>query len=76
MRAEVQAQVPDSMTVARSLQLDTPEACRAEGGLFLPQLFGWMAHVNVFDGDDIATVWGHEGKDHMSGHVHHGSSPQ
>ena len=68
--AEIKALRPDSARVARSLQLDTPEACAAEGGWFLPQLFGWMAHVNAFESDDLATIWGEEGKDHMAMHHH------
>jgi hypothetical protein len=27
----------------------TKEACDAEGGKFLPQIFGWMVHVYPFE---------------------------
>ena len=36
----------------------TPEACAAAGGRFLPQLFGWMVHVNAFESDDPRVIWG------------------
>ena len=36
----------------------TPAACTAVGGTFQPTLFGWMVHVNVFEGDDLATIFG------------------
>jgi hypothetical protein len=59
----------DSTTFAKWLAIDTQEACGAQGGLFVPQLFGWMAHVNAFAGATPAAVWGSEGRDHM--HMHH-----
>ena len=68
--AEISAARPDSALVAHSLQLDTPSACSAEGGMFIPQLFGWMAHINAFDGDNFDSIWGEEGKDHMARHAH------
>jgi hypothetical protein len=37
----------------------TREACHAAGGRFIPQLFGWMVHANVYERD----VWG-EGHSH------------
>ena len=37
----------------------TREACDAVGGRFLPQLFGWMVHVNVFAADP-KDVWREE----------------
>ena len=45
----------------------TKEACDAVGGRFMPTVFNWMVHANVFDGDDLATVWGdghHAGGEH------------
>ncbi|HWJ22124.1 MAG TPA: hypothetical protein VNS52_07205 [Gemmatimonadaceae bacterium] len=36
----------------------TRAACDAAGGRFLPQLFGWMVHANVFASDDPARIWG------------------
>jgi hypothetical protein len=60
----------DRTTFARWLAIETPDACTAAGGLFVPQLFGWMVHVNAFDGDAPGAIWGTEGKDHM--HMHHG----
>lgn len=60
----------DAATFGKWLAIDTAEACTAAGGLFIPQLFGWMAHVNAFDGEEPGTIWGTEGRDHM--HRHHG----
>ena len=37
----------------------TKQACDAENGRFLPTVFGWMVHANVFEGTDLATVWAH-----------------
>lgn len=38
----------------------TKQECSAVGGLFLASPLGWMIHANVFAGDDLATIWGHE----------------
>ena len=38
----------------------TKAACDAVGGQFHENLFGWMLHANVFLGDDLATIFGHE----------------
>ncbi|HYC49666.1 MAG TPA: hypothetical protein VEB19_01030 [Gemmatimonadaceae bacterium] len=38
----------------------TRSACDAVGGQFHASIFGWMIHANVFLGDDLATVYGHE----------------
>lgn len=37
----------------------TEAACSAVGGRFVPHLFGWMVHANVFASDDPKIVWGH-----------------
>ena len=40
------------------------EACEAEGARWIPQLFGWMVHVDPFE-TDPKMVWGtHETEDH------------
>ncbi|MFI5206522.1 MAG: hypothetical protein ACHQX4_00760 [Gemmatimonadales bacterium] len=36
----------------------TREACELVGGVFLPRIFGWMVHANVFAGDDPSVIWG------------------
>jgi len=41
----------------------TREACDAADGRFLPRIFGWMVHANVYQSD----VWGDEHEGH-SGH--------
>jgi len=41
----------------------TREACDAVGGRFVPQLFGWMVHVQAFESDDPAVIWSHAGHD-------------
>jgi hypothetical protein len=38
----------------------TRSACEAVGGRFHPNLFGWMIHANVFLGDDLETIFGHD----------------
>jgi hypothetical protein len=38
----------------------TRSACEEVGGTFYPSLFGWMIHANVFAGEDLATIFGHE----------------
>jgi hypothetical protein len=45
--------------------------CDAAKGDFHPNLFGWMIHANVFEGNDLATIFGDE--HHAgSGHGDHG----
>lgn len=44
---------PESPIASRS-------ECESVGGQFHPSLFGWMIHANVFLGDDLATVFGHD----------------
>jgi hypothetical protein len=34
--------------------------CSAVGGQFHESLFGWMIHANVFEGDDLQTIFGHD----------------
>ena len=41
-------------------RIATKQECDAVGGEFHPSLFGWMLHANVFLGDDLATVYGHD----------------
>jgi hypothetical protein len=72
MRPGVAADVvakSDSAMFAQWLAIETPEACKAAGGFFVPQLFGWMAHVNAWEGDTPGAVWGHAGRNQM--HMHH-----
>jgi hypothetical protein len=49
------------------LGLATKEECRAAGGRFIPQAFGWMLHANVFAGNDLKSIW-HD--DHTMDHDH------
>jgi hypothetical protein len=46
----------------------TKAACDAVGGRFYASPLGWMVHVNVFEGDDLTTIYG---DDHGARH-HHG----
>lgn len=44
--------------------ITTQEACDAAGGRFIPQLFGWMLHVNPYE-TDVKLIWGtHEHGEH------------
>ncbi len=46
--------------------ISTEAACDAVGGRFIPQLFGWMIHVNPYERDP-KLVWGtHEHGEHDS----------
>jgi len=44
----------------------TKQACEDVGGRFLADPLGWMVHANVFEGDDLGTIWG----DTEHGHMH------
>ena len=61
---------PDAATAAKWLKITTREECTAVGGRFVPRIFGWMAHVYLFAGDDPKTIWG-EGHGSMDVHKHH-----
>ena len=66
--AALTQQVWDGATAARWLAISDEEACEAAGGVFVPQLFGWMVHVNAFDGGALEAVWGGHGRDAMGMH--------
>ena len=38
----------------------TRKECESVGGKFHESVFGWMIHANVFLGNDLATIYGHE----------------
>lgn len=38
----------------------TRAECQAVGGLFFASPMGWMIHANVFLGDDLGTIYGHD----------------
>ena len=42
----------------------TKSECDAVGGVFHPNLFGWMIHANVVEGHDLASIWGDEHHEH------------
>jgi hypothetical protein len=65
------AATANGASVARWLAITSREDCTAAGGQFMPRLFGWMAHVYMFGGDDPLTIWGGEHNDHMRLHDHH-----
>ena len=58
----------DGIAVARWLTITSRADCTAAGGQFVPRLFGWMAHVYMFGGNDPVTIWGSEHADHMRMH--------
>jgi len=60
----------DAPSTAKWLSISTREACTEAGGRFVPRLFGWMAHVYLFSGDDPKTIWGEE-HGSMDMHSHH-----
>jgi hypothetical protein len=63
------AQKVDAASTAKWLKITTRADCAAAGGRFVPRLFGWMAHVYLFAGDDPRAIWGGDDRDHM--HSHH-----
>ncbi len=46
----------------------TKEDCLAADGRWSDTIFGWMVHANVFEGTDLATVWGHDDHDEHGAH--------
>jgi len=64
---------PDAATAAKWLKITTREECAAVGGRFVPRIFGWMAHVYLFAGDDPKTIWGGDDHGSMDVHMHHPS---
>ncbi len=54
--------------------ISTREACEAEGGTFLPHVFGWMVHVYPNESDP-KKVWSVD--DHDAGHdnMNHSAMP-
>ena len=59
----------DAPSTAKWLSISTRESCAAAGGRFAPRLFGWMAHVYLFSGDDPKVIWGEEHAT-MDTHMH------
>jgi hypothetical protein len=66
--ANVSQQVWDGAEAARWLAIVEERECSAAGGVFVPQLFGWMVHVNAFESGSPAAVWGGHGRDVMGMH--------
>jgi hypothetical protein len=60
----------DGPSTARWLAINTRKDCTAAGGRFVPRIFGWMAHVYLFAGDDSKVIWGEEHTS-MDVHMHH-----
>lgn len=62
----------DGASTAKWLKISSRDECFAAGGRFVPRMFGWMAHVYLFSGDDPAVIWGgdHSTMD-MDMHAHH-----
>lgn len=52
----------DGRPIFGPLGVATEEECKAAGGRFIEQAFGWMVHANVFAGNDLPSIW-HD--DHM-----------
>jgi len=55
------------------LGVSTREECKSAGGRFMPEIFGWMVHANVYESDDPKVIWGDDHQ--MSGDelMDHGS---
>jgi hypothetical protein len=55
-------ELKDGRPVFGPLGVATEAECKAAGGKFIAQAFGWMVHANVFAGNDLRSIW-HD--DHM-----------
>jgi hypothetical protein len=60
----------DAAFTAKMLKINTRDDCTKAGGRFVPRIFGWMAHVYLFAGDDPKTIWGGDEHGSMDVHVH------
>jgi len=58
------AETVNGRPVFGPLGVATKEECSAANGRFIPQVFGWMVHANVFASDDPKVVWGDEHAGH------------
>jgi hypothetical protein len=73
---DLQSMAPiDVTTATKWLAIEDPGACKAAGGVFIPNFFGWMAHVNAFDGDSVDAIWGRDGRNQMHMHDHRPDGP-
>ena len=61
------AETKDGRPVFGPLGVATKEECKAAGGRFIPQAFGWMVHANTFAGNDLSSIWN---DDHTMEHDH------
>ena len=52
------AQTKNGRPVYGPLGVSTREECDSAGGRFMPQVFGWMVHANVYESDDPRVIWG------------------
>jgi hypothetical protein len=57
----------DGRPVFGPLGVATKDECKAVGGHFIPQAFGWMVHATTFAGNDLSSIWS---DDHSMEHDH------
>ncbi len=50
-------ELKDGRPVFGPLGVATEAECKAAGGRFIEQAFGWMVHANVFAGNDLRSIW-------------------
>jgi hypothetical protein len=60
----------DAASSVKWIGITSKEECDAAGGMFVPRLFGWMAHVYMFASDDPKVIWGADEHATMDVHVH------
>lgn len=62
----------DGRPVFGPLGVSTREDCDSARGRFLPEVFGWMVHANVFESDGPLVIWGdhHMRGDELGTHEH------
>jgi hypothetical protein len=61
------AETVNGRPVFGPLGVATKEECSAANGRFIPQVFGWMVHANVFAGNDLKSIWHDDHMDHDHG---------
>lgn len=54
--------------------ITTKEACEAEGGEFVPHVFGWMVHVYPYE-TDPKKIWSIDDDDHGHDNMDHSTMP-
>jgi hypothetical protein len=63
-KKELWSETKDGRPVFGPLGVATDEECKAAGGRFIKQAFGWMVHASTFAGNDLKSIWHDDHMDH------------